>query len=497
MERKYNKMIAAVAALFLITSCSSSYLDTNPTGSYNEDDVFTTTDNAFSAINGIHKSMVDQYEGSQSCGGYPGLFIFWDALGDDLVFPTTGNGWYVSAYKWIDHRRTTATLDYFSYRFFYKLISNANAILEKTDAAVGPEGDKKMIKGQAFAYRGFSHFALIQMFGERYDATKTNDGLGVPLMISTKEIKKPRETVAKVYKQIIEDLDSAIISLSDPKNKFVPDSKTHFTPAIVYGLRARVALTMQDWEGARDFSQKAIKAFKGKLMDQEQYVTGFNDATNPEWMWAFHMIPDQTLYFYGFMSFMSYNFGSSNIKGCQKCISKSLYDQISATDVRAKMWDPTGKMPLPTTAFAKAKYMNRKFKVADGGSSVADAAYMRLAEMYLIQAEAKARLGEADAADVLYTFVSTRDSKYTRSTKTGTDLVNEILVQRRSELWGEGFRFFDLKRLNAPLDRENSNHDESVTGGKLAVPAGDMDWQFVIPQKEIDANNLVKQNPMR
>lgn len=46
-----------------------------------------------------------------------------------------------------------------------------------------------------------------------------------------------------------------------------------------------------------------------------------------------------------------------------------------------------------------------------------------------------------------------RDASYTLSTNTGQALIDEIMVQRRVELWGEGFRFLDLKRLNLPLDR--------------------------------------------
>ncbi|MFO7977307.1 MAG: RagB/SusD family nutrient uptake outer membrane protein, partial [Bacteroidales bacterium] len=74
------------------------------------------------------------------------------------------------------------------------------------------------------------------------------------------------------------------------------------------------------------------------------------------------------------------------------------------------------------------------------------------------------------------------------STNTGQDLIDEILIQRRLELWGEGFRFYDLKRTNSDLDRRNLNHNASVLSNLLHVPAGDPRWQWKIPRAELDAN---------
>lgn len=160
------------------------------------------------------------------------------------------------------------------------------------------------------------------------------------------------------------------------------------------------------------------------------------------------------------------------------------------------MWEPSptaANFPLPATTYLRKPYMNRKFFVKNANSSVGDIPYMRLAEMYLIEAEAKANLGASDAADVLFNLVTTRNSNYVKSTKTGNDLVEEILIQRRIELWGEGFRFLDLKRLNLPLDRTASNHDATLAV-TMSVPAGDSKWQFLFPQSEVNSNPFIKEN---
>jgi hypothetical protein len=69
-------------------------------------------------------------------------------------------------------------------------------------------------------------------------------------------------------------------------------------------------------------------------------------------------------------------------------------------------------------------------------------------------------------------------------------------MQRRCELWGEGFRFFDLKRLNLDLNRANLGHTESLWNAAGYFPAGDKNFVFLIPKQEIDANPLMVQNPL-
>jgi len=127
--------------------------------------------------------------------------------------------------------------------------------------------------------------------------------------------------------------------------------------------------------------------------------------------------------------------------------------------------------------------------------SIGDVPLMRASEMYLIEAEAYAHMGNnAAAANALYQIANKRDAAYIMSTSTGTKLLNEILFQRRIELWGEGFRFYDLKRLNLPLDRSRHTFLPSY---QKSVPAGDIQWQFVIPQAEIDATSgVITQNPL-
>ena len=237
-------------------------------------------------------------------------------------------------------------------------------------------------------------------------------------------------------------------------------------------------------------------------MTIDQYKSGFNDApSNPEWIWAALIIPDQGDTFGSYFGQISWNGNTSYIRGIPKRINKELYDRISATDVRKTLWEPSPNatnFPLPLTTFARATYMSRKFKTRANDNTLGDVPYMRLAEVYLMLAEAHARTpsGAANAQQALYDYESRRDPAYVKSTNTGTALINEIMDNRRTELWGEGFRFFDLKRLNQPLDRTVvSNFVAASVNGTMQIPAGDVKWQWAIPIFEIQANPNTEQNP--
>jgi len=162
-------------------------------------------------------------------------------------------------------------------------------------------------------------------------------------------------------------------------------------------------------------------------------------------------------------------------------------------------FDPTGEhedLNLGSN-FTRRPYTSQKFIAPNENDSHIDVPYLRAAELYLTEAEARANMGDdGGAAQVLYELVSARDDQYTLSSNTGDDLLEEIYLNRRLELWGEGFRFFDLKRLNLPLDRTGANHNPTAANNFLEVEAGDKIWQYLIPEVEMHANPLMEQNPL-
>ncbi|CAD0001392.1 RagB/SusD family nutrient uptake outer membrane protein [Flavobacterium chungangense] len=491
MKFKYIKQLFFAISLLIVTSCSDDFLEKKPTEYVDFEGATKTTENLMTLLNGIHRSLYIRYESNQNENGLGSLMQQVDIAGDDIVYPVT-NAWFLQVYNWNGVANENSQDIRFPYRTYYRIIRNANTIIENVDAAIGSDAEKKILKGQALLYRAFCHYQLVQLFGKRYVNGIDNTQLGVPVILTVGNDNFPRSTVEEVYAQINKDLDEANILLVG----YAKPNNSHLNLKVAQGLKARVALTQGNWAIAADYAAKAKAGIA--LMTAEEYVKGFNDFNANEWMWGSHINEVQTDYFGNFGAYMSRNYNSTVIRSCPKAINSKLYNQIPTTDVRSKLFDKTGAhtaLALLST-YAKFPYTSQKFLSINAGDSRCDVPYMRVAEMYLIEAEAKARLGLPDANTVLFTLARSRDAAYVLSVKTGQALVDEIWFQRRIELWGEGFRFYDLKRTNSPLDRTGANHDSAITNNVLSVPATDKRWQWLIPRAEINANPLIKQNDL-
>ncbi|MEJ8589663.1 RagB/SusD family nutrient uptake outer membrane protein [Riemerella anatipestifer] len=469
-------------------SCRDSYLETVPTSDISAESITQTADNMMLSINGMHRSMYTS-QGNQSQSGQSGIMIMTDALGDDLVFPSVGNGWYVSAVRWVSIQDENSADVAYPWRFYYKLIRNANVLIKDGNDASGSEVTKKNALGQAYAFRAFCHFQLVQLYAKRYDGTPNPKG--IPLRLEPTDDPLARSSVEEVYKQINADLDKSIELL----NGISRVHKSHFNVEVVRGIKARVALVLGNYKEAAELAKLARQGYT--LMSNSAYKAGFNSLDNSEWIWGSYIKEDQTAYFANFGAYMSRNFSSTNIRQNPKAMNKLLYSKFPSTDVRTQVVDPTGKhlsLSLPSN-FAKYPYTSQKFLAVGTGDSRMDVPYMRAAEMYLIEAEALARLGKEPESKVVFTeFSKNRNPAYVATTATGEAYINEILDSRRIELWGEGFRFLDLKRLNQPLNRTGSNHNSVVVNNVFEVSAGDSRWTFLIPRRELNANPLIKQN---
>ncbi|GHT28496.1 membrane protein [Bacteroidia bacterium] len=498
---KYITISLLMAASGLFSGCSADYLETNPTNQVSDGTIYSSLENLRLAINGIHRKMVSQDGSSQGLGGEPGYIVSRETLGDDMTWQT--NTWHKTTHQWKAHRDAKSSVDYLPWRIYYRWVLNANFVLENIDKYE----DKNValhhgLKGEALCFRAFAHFNVVQMYAERYKAGDANTQAGVPYRKSSEAIPMARNTVAEVYQYINEDLDEAIQLLEGYKPESAASAVrlNHFTEETAWGLKARVALAQQDYAKAADATDKALQLSLKRgyaLMTGNELLNGFADITtaSKEVLWAAMTKADQTVYFYHFMAYMSWNDNTTAIRQGVKSISLETYKLMSSTDIRRQWWDPEGKSDdLPATSYIPYPGQVRKFRARSTSDHVSDYAYMRLAELYLMKAEALARSGkEAEAQEVLTAFAITRDPEY-KASKKGEALIEEIMTHRRIELWGEGFRWFDLKRLNLPLHREGSNWDQAFCL-VMDVPAGDVQWQFMIPQEELNANPLMVQNP--
>ncbi|MCD2425733.1 RagB/SusD family nutrient uptake outer membrane protein [Niabella pedocola] len=492
--------------LFAASSCKKEFLDTFPTGSVSDADAVKSTDNAWAALNGIHRALTAQYD-AQPQGGEAGAMSIRDVMGEDLIYTiASGRLDFSTVLRWLGHRNIADAQVKFIYRYYYRIISNANILISGIDQATGPEADKKFIKGQALAYRAWAHFNLVQLWAERYDAAGANDGLGIPLLTVNTLEGQPRATVKAVYDQINKDLDDAIVLL-DGYSRSGSAAKSNINRSVAYGFKARVALTQQNWDVA---ATNAAQARAGlSLMSNTDYLSGFNDINNTEWMWGSRIITETTPFFYQFHAFMATNYNSSAVKTQPKAINSSLWEALSVTDVRKKCWIKAGSaatvqagIPWNSgsagTGYSYIPYHMKKFWISNLSGSIGDVPMMRVGEMYLIEAEARARQGghDVEARTALFDLMSNRDPGYILSIKSGQALIDEIMLHRRVELWGEGFRFTDLKRTNSALNRTIAPNTNTAISVTMEVPAGDKLWVWLFPQDEINNNPAIVQNPL-
>jgi len=494
-------VLGFIGCLTMMTSCKKDFLDTSPTSSADDAAIFTTTTNASNVINGIYRYLYSRYS-DQNQPGQGGMMLNMDFMGEDLH--QSAATWYTTAGSgtggWVSQKNDASGWVSYPFRLYYRCIGNANALIENIDAASGPDNEKKRLKAEGLTMRAWSYFNLVQIFAKRYVAGQNNSQIGVSMPLSAKEVKMPRVTVEDNYTQIMKDLDAAIALFAEGSAApGGPAVKSHLSIHAARAIKARVALTKGDYVTAAAMAKAVIDAGAFSLMSNAQYQGGFNDISNPEWIWGAYMALDQGDTFGSYHAQISWDGNTTYIRSRPKRINSALYALISATDVRKKMWEPAptaANFPLPASTYIREPYMSRKF-MTRASPTIGDIPYIRLAEMYLILAEAYARTPgkEVEARAALFTLAKNRDASYVLSTNSGQALIDEIMVQRRVELWGEGFRFFDLKRLDLPLNRTVvPNFVSASVGGVMQVPAGDNRWVFAIPIAEIQANPNSSQN---
>lgn len=357
-----------------------------------------------------------------------------------------------------------------------------------TDAAL-----YNQVKGEALCIRAWAHFNLVQLYAKRYAAGGNNTQDGIPYRLTAVTEEQARNSVEEVYQLINADLDEACKLLVG-----INPGYHHYSEMVAWGLKARVAMAKQDYTNAATYAAKAIQlaeANGGALMQGDQLMCGFSDicSDTKEAMYAARTPDDKTVYFYSFYAYMSWNFNATAIRQGVKCINADTYDTMSETDLRRAWFDPTGEMDVPAKTYVKQPYQNRKFTARSSADAVGDVAFMRLAEMYLTEAEALARAGQtAQAQEVFTKFQVTRDPSYVSKGNAGDALAEEIMNSRRVELWGEGFRFYDLKRLNLPIHRGRNFVQTFCTF--IDKEAGADGWVWEIPKNETDFNKLCTKN---
>jgi hypothetical protein len=482
-------------SLFYISGCEKDYLERVPTASVAEEDLLSTVVGNQTLLQGIHRLTYTFYSAHDRFG-QKAVDLIVDLLGEDLYQTERGYGWFVSWYQYIEHRNINSANLEWVWSYYYDLVDNANIILanidKASDAAIAANVPKvQFIKANCLTYRALSFFQLVQLYADRYQIGATNTQLGIPLVIAPTQEGLPRSTVEEVYTQINADLDEAISLFTASNSTRLNASEINLN--VAKGIKARVALTTGQWKAAETNAVAARTGFG--LTTAANYGYGWNKASGTtEWMWGAILIDEQQTSYASFFSHIDPYFGGYATLGNHKLASTAIFDFMSATDERKKVFKTiAGKPRVGMKYTGNGGFTNTK---QSGWTN--DYLYMKSGEMYLIEAEAIARQGgrDAEAQTAIFNLVSKRDPSYVKPVLTGDPLLQHILMQRRCELWGDGFRFFDLKRMNLDLNRANLGHTSSLWNAAGFFPAGDKNFVFLIPKQEMDSNPKMVQNPL-
>ena len=516
-----KKLLYALAGLgFMVSSCADDYLDTMPESSTATGTIIESVENAKMAINGICRMMSTQYLGSQGFNGEGTIKTWYGNYPGNDFQKSNLTGWSPiinSTYM----ERNTASYDYYPWYYYYKLIVNANAILVNMENMSGSDADKNFIKAQALTFRAYSYFMMSQLYCYRWVDSNNGASRGLPLRLDLSTGELAASTLGEVYSQVYADLNDAIAAYNASGKKRAADDNYSPDLSVAYAIYARAALTRQDWANAAKYAAMARQGYT--LMSNEEFMnSGFN-TPNDEWIWSVYDAGDQTIYYYSFFAYQGSNSSAGACRSYPCAISKELYDQIPETDVRRAMWlapqdeaefaaitQTNGKLDTKSSFYKRAiaeygdklystsqifAYMQFK-QQAKEQPGVGCVNNFRAAEMYLIEAEAKCMMGGSDTEVqnllIALNKTSGRDPEYTCE-KTGADLLAEVKLYRRIELWGEGFDWFDYKRWNEPIVRNRYPQGSFHAQFALTINPGDNNkWTWVYPAKECDYNELLE-----
>ncbi|RNI30650.1 RagB/SusD family nutrient uptake outer membrane protein [Rufibacter latericius] len=486
-SRIYTVLLGATLGL---GACQDDFLETVPSNAASYEQAFSSPAAVEAALTGIYRLMRDAPVNSGSTAshdnyGIPHFNETWDVMGQDIM---ANSGWFAFQYE-LDNKLSTYRGTTMLWATNYNIITNANNVLANAAKVPGMTETKRLeFEAEARALRAFAYFNLARTYQHTY--LKDPNALAVPLVLEQTTIDtegKPRATLQEVFTQILEDL-----SIAERDLPVTRVAKSRVNKNVAQGLLARVNLEMGQWAQAADFAVKAREGFP--LMTPNQWKEGFNNYANGEWIWGLAQSADQQVAFASFYSTMDGRYTLDD-KGNRTYVRRG-YNNIRANDKFVELFDVTDARREFQEAVGTTnsnRYTVTKFK--DLPDLSGDFVLMRAAEMYLIEAEAKARLGENEAAQQLV--LDLRQKRFTdataavKPTTTGAELVDEIWVERRKELYGEGFGLMDIKRLQKPLVREG-NHT-AVLG---TTPANSDLFIYMFPQLEINNNpNFGPQNP--
>ncbi|MEM6684659.1 MAG: RagB/SusD family nutrient uptake outer membrane protein [Bacteroidota bacterium] len=477
------KKIKYILCLLVVCTSCDDFLEVEPDLQTSINEQLSTKNGVLDAYNGIYRDV----EGILSSR----FSVYADVQGGNITFTPSTISKVVNvpsqienSYPFNDRFQESDYADY--YEELYSIIAQVNLLLERfNEFTFFTTQERNRLEAELLTLRAFSHYQLALHYAQHYGFTADASHLGVVYntTVLTAGVDFPsRSSMAETYTNIQADLNAAL-ALFNTTQLLSGVPYSYFNEINTKALYARIALQMNDWEQARAMANDVIANPGITLTSQGNYISEWENDLLPinEVILEFTapVSSDGTV-----SSSVSANYQYTNTTNYADYVaSEDLRNLFEATDIRLNLFQEQSLTTSVNGAETQvAYYFTKKFQGNTG------TLFMRLSEMYLIQAEANARLGDTAAAFVALNAIRTRAGIATVN-DTNT-LLEDIFTERRRELAFEGFLLFDIARYQKDVERNlgciaSANCNLSYPSNFFILP---------IPASSAELNQNIQQN---
>jgi hypothetical protein len=495
MKRFNLKYIAGGLLALTLASCQKN-LEKFPTSAIATELAFQSVRDARAWNTGLYSTLR---------GNFYGIYAYTQDIQADQLNATIDygnrNGF---PHRWDGFEATDGNINSI-WQGYYRAIANINLMISgfQTIPTASPAEATELdrYKGDAYAARAYYYSELVTRYAKPYEPASAASDPGVPLVLTYDIFAKPgRASVKAVYTQILSDIAQAKTLLATIAGA---QGSNNFNIDAVTALEARVRLNMQDWAGAKTAADAVIATGKYPLINTQAAFTSYwyTDTKQEDIMQLFASkteTPNTNSIYLGFRS-------NDNTYRPDFVPSQWVIDKYAANDIRKATYFVAKPVNFTTgtgTMTLVNKYPGNPALFTAATTNYAHAPkFLRIAEMYLISAEAGARSGNATLdADALIKLNALRAARglTTPLIATGNGLFAEVKDERFRELAFEGFRLWDLKRWHEGFTRSAPQNTNFLTVGTgfttLSIPANHPKFQWGLPSNDVTINPNLTQN---
>lgn len=468
--KKFKIYLSLVFVVLALSTCDD-LLDTEPRQS-------VSVQGALESPEVLTALLIDAYNDFQGAGRLGSAWMVHpEIIGDNFRF-NDNRGTYNGQFQNTQGTHMTSWANYSTLLPLNVIIAGSSVLDDK-------------IVGEAYTLRALSYLYLMNVYSYMPTAIEaTQNRGGVPLVtdavLSLQDITLPaRSSIDEVYAFMLADIERAIALLDNT------GTNARITQAAAQALGSRIALYAGEWQLSIDYAQAAIASNVGTLSSRASYAADWLSSTvNPESIWYLEYQNNegqgpntslQSIYLSG---------GTDRSPGYRGngdyTPTSELLGLYQAGDVRNDILIAVSSAGLNNPVGTRELH---KFNGNTGLDNADNIPILRVSEMYLNLAEAAANAGQTALAQATLTTLKQRsvDPAYA-ATNTGQALIDEILLERRLELLGEGHRLFDLKRNALGIDKTATD----LTGE--LIPFTDLRILAPLPQADLNLNPNLQNN---